>query len=180
MSLWRVVCLSMTLLALGGCLATFEGPLPGQQVAPAGLVGQWRSADAWGQPVRMTITQVADHTYQAKTQLSGKAAERHRFSVQRHGDRWYASVQAPQHEGRWWVLGFEMRDRHDLVVYSLDPQALQQAVASGSLQGQVTTAVEEEPQVDITTPAAQVQAYLDDPANSDVFVEAVRFQRVTP
>ena len=63
------------------------------------------------------------------------------------------------------------------MVYNLDPEAINQAIAQKILQGSSVETVEGDGTL-IDSPMSQVLAYLDDPANADVFVEAVRYQRV--
>ena len=46
----------MSFLLLGGCLVTFHEPLPSNQAAPKALLGKWSSKDAWGEPLKLTIS----------------------------------------------------------------------------------------------------------------------------
>jgi hypothetical protein len=55
---------------------------------------------------------------------------------------------------------------------------LQQLVDQKVFDGQATE-TEKGAGVFITTPLASVFAYLDDPANSDVFLKAAQYQRMT-
>ncbi|MNO07408.1 hypothetical protein D3C81_2295830 [compost metagenome] len=64
------------------------------------------------------------------------------------------------------------------MLYSLDIEQLQGALASGQLEGQRVD-TEEGDGVLIASPLPKVYAFLDDQANSDVFSEVARFVRVT-
>lgn len=180
---WPVL-LAMSLLLLGGCLDTFEHPLPGAQAAPKALLGQWRSKDAWGEPLTLAISQTKGGAYQAVARAKGKPAQTYRFSVTQHGNRWYVSGAAAQAAGQGFVIGgFELNQEQQLLLYSLDPEQLRQAVEQHALSGRSRAPGDDDEigaALHIDSPAAQVVSYLDDPANSDVFVEAARFQRVHP
>lgn len=181
---WPVL-LAMSLLLLGGCLDTFEHPVPGAQAAPKALLGQWRSKDAWGEPLTLTISQAKGNAYQAVARAKGKPARTYRFSVAQHANRWYVSGPAPEAAGQGFVIGgFELNAEQQLLLYSLDPEQLRQAVEQHALSGRSAAPSDEDdasgPALHIDSPAAQVMSYLDDPANSDVFVEAARFQHVRP
>ena len=47
MKAWRAL-LVLTLVMLGGCLVTFENPIPPEQPAPLPLLGEWSGEDEWG------------------------------------------------------------------------------------------------------------------------------------
>ena len=66
---------------------------------------------------------------------------------------------------------------HELVVYSLDVDRVNQLIEQKTLAGE-TLETEKGDGVLITSPLDQVFAYLDDPANSDVFLEVARYQRL--
>ncbi|MNY70708.1 hypothetical protein D3C86_2088940 [compost metagenome] len=63
------------------------------------------------------------------------------------------------------------------MVYSLDLEQINQALGQNVLSGEGFQ-TDDGDGVLINTGMDQVFAYLDDPANSDVFVEAVRYQRL--
>ncbi|QVM92559.1 hypothetical protein JYG34_05875 [Pseudomonas entomophila] len=180
MKAWRVVLLTLSFLLLGGCLVTFDEPLPGNQVAPKALLGQWSSKDAWGQPLKLNISRAGGNTYKAVARARGKAPEEYAFTVARHGNRWYLSAGVPKRlGGRFLIGGFEVVDGKQLVVYNLDVEQVQQAVDKKELSGRSTEVPEGNgPGVLIDSPSERVLAYLDDPANSDLFVEVARFERV--
>ena len=69
--------------------------------------------------------------------------------------------------------------KDELVVYSLDVEQILQAMAKGTLQGQKVDS-EQGAGALVASPLGDVLAYLDEPANAEVFNEALRFQRVTP
>jgi hypothetical protein len=99
------------------------------------------------------------------------------FTVSRHGNRWYASAAMPQaYGGRYAIAGFELTEQGELVIYNLDVDQIKQALARQTLQGEVYEADKNEG-VLVASPQGQVFAYLDDPANSDVFVEIARYRR---
>ena len=96
----------------------------------------------------------------------------------RHGSRWYLSAKVPaQFGGHFTLLGFELTDKHELVVYNLDLEQINQALRQKILNGEGFQ-TDDGDGVLINNTLDQVFAYLDDPANSDVFVEAVRYQRL--
>lgn len=179
MKAWRVLLLTLSLLSLGGCLVTFDEPLAGNQQAPKALLGQWTSKDAWGQPLKLAISRAGGNTYKAVARAQGKAPEEYTFTVAQHGNRWYLSAGVPKRlGGRFLIGGFEVVDGKELVVYNLDVEQVQQAVDNKELSGRSTEVAEDNgPGVLIDSPPARVLAYLDDPANSDLFVEVARFER---
>lgn len=177
MSVWRKL-LILSFLLLGGCLATFEHPLPGSQSAPKALLGHWSGKDGWGEPVDLVISALPNNTYRAKVRLHDKPTHRYTFTVSHHGGRWYASSVQPDARGAL-IGGFELIENRQLVIYTLDVEPLRQAVAQQELSGRLTTVGQDDtPGVHIDSPAERVMAYLDDSANSDVFVETARLQRV--
>ncbi|MBK5004054.1 hypothetical protein [Pseudomonas sp. S32] len=179
MKAWRVVLLTLSFLMLGGCLVTFPQPLPGNQAAPKGLLGKWQSKDAWGEPLQLVISRSGADAYKAVATAKGKAPEEYIFTVSRHGNRWYLSARVPHKLGGNFVIGgFDIVDGKQLVVYDLDLQQVQQAVDSKELSGHSTEVPQDNGEgVLVDSPPARVLAYLEDPANSDLFVEAARFQR---
>ena len=62
------------------------------------------------------------------------------------------------------------------VIYNLDVDRILQEVEQGVLHGEVVEAAESDG-VLISSPLEQVFGYLDDQANSDVFIEVARYQR---
>ncbi|MGE7958346.1 hypothetical protein ACQKQA_17490 [Pseudomonas sp. NPDC089530] len=178
MKAWRVL-IALSFLLLSGCLVSFKEPLPAEQAAPAALLGKWTSKNAWGEPLTLQLTRIGNNRYQAVTSATGKA-QRHdtyAFTVARHGSRWYLSAAVPQAlGGHFTIAGFELTDKHELVLYQLDLEQINQARGQNTLQGAPFETGDGDG-VLIDSPLPQVFAYLDDPANSDVFVEAARFQR---
>lgn len=178
MKSWRVV-IALSFLLLSGCLVSFKEPLPAREPVPAGLLGKWTSKNAWGEALNLELTRVGTHRYQAVSYVKGKPRERdaYGFTVSRHGNRWYVSAKVPaQFGGNFTIAGFELTDNHELVVYNLDLEQIHQALGQEALSGEPFETKEGEG-VLIGNPLDQVFAYLDDPANSDVFVEVARFQR---
>lgn len=178
MKAWRVV-IALSFLLLSGCLVSFKEPLPADQAAPAALLGKWTSKNAWGEALNLQLTRVAANHYRAVSYPQGKPKQRHGydFTVSRHGSRWYLSTAVPDKFGGHFALaGFELTDTHELVVYSLDLEQIHQAQGQEALTGEPFDTKDGEG-VLISNPLEQVFAWLDDPANSDVFVEAARFQR---
>ncbi|WP_433738927.1 hypothetical protein [Pseudomonas putida] len=179
MKAWRVVVIALSFLLLSGCLVTFMEPLPSSEPAPKGLLGKWTSTNAWGEPVNLELTRVGDNRYQAVSYFRAKPGEReaYPFTVSRHGSRWYLSAKVPaQLGGHFTIAGFELTDKHELVVYNLDLEQIKQALGQKALKGE-SLQTDDGEGVLIDSHMDQVSAYLDDPANSDVFVEAVRYQR---
>jgi hypothetical protein len=99
MKAWRVVLLTLSFLLLGGCLVTFHEPLPSNQAAPKALLGKWSSKDAWGEPLKLTISRSGGDAYKAVATAKGKAPEEYVFTVSRHGNRWYMSAGVPKRLG---------------------------------------------------------------------------------
>jgi hypothetical protein len=179
MKAWRVVVIALSCLLLSGCLVTFKEPLPTSEPAPKGLLGKWTSTNAWGEPLNLELTRVGVNRYQAVSYFRAKPREReaYPFTVSRHGSRWYLSAKVPaQFGGHYTIAGFELTDKHELVVYNLDLDQIKQALGQEALSGQGFQ-TDDGDGVLIDSQMDHVSAYLDDPANSDVFVEAVRYQR---
>ncbi|MHC8315948.1 hypothetical protein [Pseudomonas sp. LB3P31] len=180
MKTWRVVVIALSFLLLSGCLVSFKEPLAQSDPAPKGLLGRWTSTNAWGEPMNLELTRIGDARYQAVSYFKAtpKTREAYPFTVSRHGDRWYLSAQAPaQFGGHFIIAGFELNEQRELVVYNLDLEQINQALGQKSLSGQGFQ-TDDGDGVLINNSMAEVFAYLDDPANSDVFVEAVRYQRL--
>ncbi|MEB0104830.1 hypothetical protein [Pseudomonas sp. MH9.3] len=179
MKAWRVAVTVLSFLLLSGCLVTFKNPLLTREAAPNELLGKWVSRNAWGEPLNMQITRAGEQRYKAVSYPSAKPGQRdeYLFSVSRHGGRWYLSAPLPAKLGGHFILaGFEFDEKHELVVYNLDLEQIHQAMEQKTLQGTAVQTVEGDG-VLIDSPMEQVFAYLDDPANADVFVQAVRYRR---
>ena len=153
--------------------------LPSRALGAAWLLGKWSSKDAWGEPLKLSISRSGGDAYKAVATAKGKAPEEYVFTVSRHGNRWYLSAGVPKRlGGNFLIGGFEVVDCKELVVYNLDVEQVQQAVKNKELTGRNTEVPEDNGEgVLIDSPSARVLAYLDDPANSDLFVEVARFQR---
>ncbi|MFW3896579.1 hypothetical protein CSV86_019395 [Pseudomonas putida CSV86] len=178
MKAWRVL-LALSFLLLNGCLVTFNEPIPANQAAPRALLGKWSSKDAWGEPLTLQISRSGGNAYKAVASAKGKPREEYAFTVSRHGNRWYLSAGVPKKlGGNFLIGGFEVIDNNELVVYNLDVEQVTQALDNKELSGRSIEVPEDNGQgVLIDSPAERVLAYLDDPANSDLFVEVARFQR---
>jgi hypothetical protein len=179
MKSWRAV-IALSFLLLSGCLVSFKTPLPADQAAPAALLGKWTSKNAWGEALELQLTRVAGKHYRAVSYPKGKPKQRdtYDFTVARHGSRWYLSAAVPnKFGGHFTIAGFELTDEHELVVYNLDLEQIHQALGQEALSGEPFETKDGDG-VLVSNPLDQVFAYLDDPANSDVFVEAARFQRL--
>ncbi|MHC8304464.1 hypothetical protein [Pseudomonas sp. PB3P13] len=181
MKTWRVAVIALSFLLLSGCLVTFREPLPASDPAPKGLLGKWTSTNAWGEPMNLELTRTGGNRYQAVSYFKARPKEReaYPFTVSRHGNRWYLSAKVPaQFGGRFTIAGFELTDKQELVVYNLDLEQINQAMGQKVLSGEGFQTDDGEG-VLVNTSMDQVFAYLDNPANSDVFVEAARYQRQT-
>ena len=179
MKYWRVMVIFLAFLLLGGCLVSFKEPLPANEAAPKGLLGKWTSKNAWGEAQNLELTRVGPDRYQAVSYFKARPKEReaYPFTVSRHGNRWYLSAKVPaQYGGHFTIAGFELNERQELVIYQLDLDQIRQALGQQRLQGDPFTTGEGDG-VLVNSSMDQVFAYLDDPANSDVFVEAARYQR---
>jgi hypothetical protein len=184
MKAWRVL-LALSFVLLSGCLVTFKDPLPANDTAPPKLLGTWTSKNAWGEPLELEITRVGASQYKAVSYRKGdrKNRDEYAFTVSRHGSRWYLSAALPEKYGANYVMaGFELIDNDasadELVVYDLDVDRFQQLVDQKVFDGQATE-TEKGAGVLISTSLDKVFAYLDDPANSDVFLKAAQYQRMT-
>lgn len=178
MKAWHLV-FALSFLLLSGCLVTFKDPIPANQAAPAGLLGKWTSKDAWGEKRTLEISRSGSNLYKAISYPTGKksARDEYGFTVSRHGNRWYVSAGVPKAFGaNFAIAGFDLTDENELVVYNLDIDLIEQALQHKALSGEPFETSEGEG-VLITSSLDKVFAYLDDPANSDLFVEVARFQR---
>ncbi|HEX8595848.1 MAG TPA: hypothetical protein VF682_21615 [Pseudomonas sp.] len=180
MKAWRLV-IVLSLLLLSGCLVTFKDPIPAHDSAPAQLLGTWTSKNAWGEPLELEIKRAGNNQYRALSYRKGdrKHGDEYRFTVVRHGSRWYLSAGLPEKYGSGFVMaGFELAENDELVVYNLDLDHFRQWTGQKLLDGQ-TLETEKGEGVLISSPLATVFGYLDDPANSDVFLEVARYQRLS-
>lgn len=177
MKAWRLLLIALWSLLLSGCLVGFKDPLPPSQAAPAGLVGHWVSRTAWGQHLALAIKRQDANHYLAISTPAGQPRDEVGFTVAGHGSRWYASARMPaDYGGQYALVGFELADDGALVVYNLDVERIQQAIARHALSGAGLDTPQGEG-VRVDSGLDQVFAYLDDPANSDVFVEIARYTR---
>lgn len=182
MKAWRLL-VALSFLLLGGCLVTFKEPIPAGETAPKHLLGTWSGEDEWGEQRFLEITRKPDGGYHAlswrKSLANRDKARSYDFTVARHGHRWYLSVPAPKRLGGNFAFGgFELTDEDELVLYNLDIEQMQEALGKGDLAGRVVE-TEEGSGVLVASSLAKVYHFLDDPANSDVFVEVARFGRAS-
>lgn len=181
MNAWlKLLAVALIGAVLAGCLATFDEPFAPGEKAPAALLGQWQARDAWGEHLKLSIQPATNGRYTATSYQKGAPAPRDQltFTVSRHGGRWYASAPMPKaYGGRFAIVGFELSEAGELVVYNLDLEQLQQAIAQGGLAGERFDTQDGQGVAVQSTPA-QVFAWLDNPANSDVFVEIARYKKV--
>lgn len=179
MKAWRVV-IALSFVLLSGCLVTFKDPIPANDAAPVGLLGKWTSKNAWGEALELEVTRSGADEYKAVSYRKGdrKNRDEYAFTVSRHGSRWYLSAGLPKKYGANFVIaGFELTENHELVVYNLDVDRINQLIEQNVLAGD-TLETEKGAGVLVTSPLAQVFTWLDDPANSDVFLEMARYQRL--
>lgn len=179
MKAWRL-CVALSFLLLSGCLVTFKDPIPAREAAPSQLLGTWTSKNAWGEPLELEISRAGDNEYKALSYRKGdrKNRDAYAFTVSRHGSRWYLSAGLPTKDGGHFVMaGFELAESGELVVYNLDLDRFSQWVEQKALTGEKVPAGKGEGLL-ITSPLDEVFSYLNDPANSDVFLEVARYQRL--
>lgn len=180
MKLLPVAFLASCCLFLSGCLVLFKSPAPAPEAAPTALLGNWQRENEWGEQLQLQISGDADHHYLASIRVLGQdaPAETYPFTLVRSAGRWYACVSLPtRFAGNYAIAGFELTKRNELVLYSLDHERFLQELKVGVLQGQLIETQGSDSAL-ISSPLAQVFAYLNNPANADVFVEAARYQRI--
>lgn len=180
MRAWRVL-VALSLLLLSGCLVTFKDPIPANEAAPIPLLGAWSRQDEWGEQHFLEITRAGSNLYAARIYEGSpdnlESLEEFGFTVAHHGRRWYLSAGLPKSLGaNFAIAGFELTKGNELVLYNLDAERILQDMRKGLLQGETVSMAEGDGAL-ITSPLAQVFAYLDDPANADLFVEVARYQR---
>jgi len=175
------VMMVLSFLLLGGCLVVFREPLPANEQPPMALLGEWSRTNEWGEQMFLDISRASASSFTARLMTGSpdnlEGAEEYTFSINRSGHRWYFSMPLPKRFGANFALGgFEISSRNELILYSLDDELFVEQVKAGRLPGQVVEVAGEESAL-VTATTAQVLAFLNDPANSDAFVEAGRFQR---
>ncbi|MFP6848139.1 MAG: hypothetical protein VCA57_05505 [Pseudomonas sp.] len=180
MNAWRAL-LAVSFLLLGGCLVTFRDPIPANEAAPIPLLGEWSRQNEWGDQQFLQITRAGSNVYKAQLYVDSPdnldSVEEYGFTVAHHGRRWYLSAGLPKRMGaNFAIAGFELTTSNELVVFNLDVDRILQEVQQGVLQGEVVESVEGDG-VLVSSPLEQVFSYLDDQANSDVFIEVARYQR---
>ncbi|MGP0174799.1 hypothetical protein ACSVIJ_23370 [Pseudomonas sp. NCHU5208] len=181
MKAWRVL-VALSFLLLSGCLVTFREPIPANEAAPIPLLGQWTREDEWGERLFLEITRAGANLYEARLYEGSPDSldnlEQFGFTVAHHGRRWYLSAGLPKSLGaNFAIAGFELTRGNELVIFNLDSEHLLADMQKGLLEGHPIDMPEGEG-VLITSPLDKVLAYLDDPANADLFVEVARYQRV--
>lgn len=179
------VLLALSFALLSGCLVTFKDPIPASSTAPSRLLGTWSSKNAWGEPLELEISRAGPDRYKAVSYRKSdrKNRDEYAFTVSRHGSRWYVSAALPDKYGANYVIaGFDLVNNEngtdELVVYDLDLERFQQLVEQKVLDGERVDTVKGDGML-ISSPMDKVFAYLDDPANSDVFLKAAQYQRMT-
>lgn len=180
MNTWRAL-LAVSFLLLGGCLVTFKDPIPANEAAPIPLLGEWTRKNEWGEQLYLQVTRAGSNVYKARTYIDNldnlESVEEYGFTVAHHGRRWYLSAGLPKRMGaNFAIAGFELTTDNELILYNLDVDRILQDMEQGGLQGEVTAGLNGEGLL-ISTPLEQVFTYLDDQANSDVFIEVARYQR---
>ena len=181
MKAWRLLA-ALSFLLLSGCLVTFKDPIPANEPAPMPLLGEWSRKNEWGEQIYLYVSRAGSNLYKAKAYVDSPdnldSVEEFGFTVAHHGQRWYLSAGLSKKYGaNFAIAGFELTQNNELVLYNLDIDRVLQELEQGNLHGELV----EMPQGDgvlITSPLEKVFAYLDDQANSDVFIEVARYQRV--
>lgn len=181
MKAWRVL-VALSCLCLSGCLVTFKEPIAANEAAPIPLLGQWSRTNEWGESLYLDVSRAGSNLYKARTYEGSPdnldSEQEYGFTVAHHGRRWYLSAGLPRSLGaNFAIAGFELTAGNELVIYNLDVDRILQEIEQGLLAGEVV----EMPEGDgvlVTSPLEQVFAYLDDPANADVFIEVARYQRI--
>ncbi|MCU1719632.1 hypothetical protein [Pseudomonas sp. 5P_3.1_Bac2] len=180
MKAWRAL-LVVCFATLSGCLVTFTDPIPANEAAPIPLLGLWQRQDEWGEQVYLQITRAGSNVYKARV-YSGSAdnlstAHEYGFTVAHHGRRWYFSAGLPKRLGaNFTIAGFELTAHNELVLFNLDVARIKHELDKGNLKGEL---IDNElgQMALVTSPLSQVLDYLNDQANSDVFIEVARYQR---
>jgi hypothetical protein len=180
MKAWRAV-VALSFLLLSGCLVTFKDPIPANEAAPIPLLGEWTRQDEWGEQLFLEVSRAGSNLYKARIYQGSPdnldSLEEFGFTVSHHGRRWYLSAGLPKSLGaNFAIAGFELTRSNELVVYNLDTERILQDMDKGLLAGEAVAMPEGDGAL-ITSPLDQVFAYLDDPANADLFVEVARYQR---
>lgn len=181
MKAWRML-VALSFLLLSGCLVTFKEPIPANEAAPMPLLGEWTREDEWGEQLFLEISRSGSNLYKARIYEGSpenlNSLEEFGFTVAHHGRRWYLSAGLPKSLGaNFAIAGFELTRDNELVLYNLDAEQILQDMGKGRLEGSTVHMPEGDGAL-ITSPMEQVFAYLDDPANADLFVEVARYQRV--
>jgi hypothetical protein len=179
---WRLL-FAVSFLLLSGCLVTFKEPIAANEPAPIPLLGEWTRKSEWGEQQYLQINLAGPNVYKALAYVDSlenlDSVEEYGFTVAHHGRRWYLSAGLPKRMGaNFVILGFELTAANELVLYDLDVDRVRQDLEQGVLSGEVVERGEGSG-VLISSPLEQVLAYLDDQANSDVFIEVARYQRVS-
>lgn len=180
MNLWRVAMMTIGCLLLSGCLVVFKQPIAPVEAAPSQLLGRWQGQNEWGEQLLLDISRAADNRYSAHVRVAGQvdAGESYLFTVAHKGQRWYASIGLPKRFGEQYAIaGFELNKHGELVLFSLDTEVFLQLLQAGTMHGEVVQTLGGDSAL-ISSPLSQVFAYLNDPANADVFIESARYQRV--
>ena len=174
-----LICVAMLLLS--GCLVAFREPLPANEQPPMAMLGEWSRTNEWGEQMFLDVSRTGDQSFKARLMTGSpdnlEGAEEYDFTVNRSGHRWYFSMRLPKRFGDNFALGgFEISNRNELILYGLDDELFVEQIKAGHLPGQIVEVASEESAL-VTATTTQVLAFLNDPANSDAFVEAARFQR---
>ncbi len=124
----------------------------------------------------LEITRSGSNLYRALSYVDSKdnteSVEDYGFTVAHQGRRWYLSAGLPKSlGGNFTLAGFEITDGDELVIYNLDVERIVEDLGAGQLDGE-TVDSDQGAGALVRSPLADVFAYLNDPANSDVFVEA--------
>ena len=173
--------MALSFLLLGGCLVALREPLPANDQPPLALLGEWSRTNEWGEHMFLSISRASATSFRARLTAGSpdnlEGAEEYEFTVNHSGRRWYFSTRLPKRFGdNFAVGGFEITSSNELALYSLEDEFFVDEIKAGRIAGKVVDMADEQSAL-ITAPAAQVLAFLNDPANSDAFVEAGRFQR---
>src|SRR5215510_10171305 len=124
MKVWRALLL-LSIGLLGGCRVTITDPIPANEAAPAHLLGEWSRINEYGEEQFLEVTRSGPNVYRAVSYVDSKentdSIEDFGFTVAHHGERWYFSAGVPKSMGDSFSLaGFEITDKDELVIYSLD------------------------------------------------------------